>query len=186
MAKDAHFWHHPGWWFILLRKWHDPTFTDIYLGKYHESSMDHFSNPKWWMIHLTRHLLYASVFVDTGRKQSSVRMMRLDMWWTSMPWHIKWGKRWALKGSIKVFFLSLLRTTHHLTSILRYVNDNQILDIMAVWFLLWATVGAKKKPVKQGVLQDLSFAMAGGGPSGRKPRPSPLSGAFFASSASIF
>lgn len=104
MAKDAHFWHHPGWWFILLRKWHDPTFTDIYLGKYHGSSMDHFSNPKWWMIHLTCHLLYASVFVDTGRKQSSVRMMRLDMRWTSMPWHIKWGKRWALKGSIKVFF----------------------------------------------------------------------------------
>ena len=48
-------------------------------------------------------------------------------------------------------------------------------------------MGAKREnPVRQGVLQDLSFAMVGGGPSGRKPRPSPLSGAFFASSASIF
>lgn len=60
---------------------------------------------QWCMIHVTCRLLYGSVFVSTGRKQSSVRMMRLDMWWTSMPWHIKkWGKRWALKGSIKVFF----------------------------------------------------------------------------------
>ncbi len=76
---------------------------------------------KWWKIHLTCHFFYGSVFVGTGQKQSSVRMMRLDMRWTSMPWHIKkWGKRWVLKGSIKLLFLSLLRTSHHLTSILRF------------------------------------------------------------------
>ena len=66
------------------------------------------------------------------------------------------------KEASKCFFLSLLRTTHHLTSILRYVNDNQILDIMAVWFWLWATMGAKREnPVRQGCFAGFEFCDGG-------------------------